>query len=159
MKFLQTEKYYLLSDFIYEHNEVDTFTHRDLTDWLESRMGRPHKVNGLPGIHRTYYSSYLNKFIRLKWLEAIKIRTARGHLLGFRVMRLPPQQKPVKIEEKPVTEKKPMPMLSLTNEELAVMIRALSFYGKDMAENGANTEDVWKLVWEFSHSVEEKKND
>ena len=74
-------------------------------------------------------------------------------------MRLPPQQKPVKIEEKPVTEKKPMPMFSLTNEELAVMIRALSLYGKDMAENGANTEDVWKLVWEFSHSVEEKKND
>ena len=150
MKFLRSEKYYLLCDFIYEH-EGDTFTHGDLTDWLEPRIGkRP---------HRTYYSSYLDKFIRLKWLEAIKIRTARGHLLGFKVMRLPPQQKPVKIEEKPVTEKKPMPMFSLTNEELAVMIRALSLYGKDMAENGANTEDVWKLVWEFSHSVEEKKND
>ena len=152
MKFLRSEKYYLLSDFIYEHNEGDTFTHRDLTDWLESRMGRPHKVNGLPGIHRTYYSSYLDKFIRLKWLEAIKIRSTRGHLLGFRVINFPKKQE--KIEEK-----KPMPMLSLTNEELAVMIRALSFYGKDMAENGANTEDVWKLVWEFSHSVEEKKND
>ena len=143
MKFLRSEKYYLLCDFIYEH-EGDTFTHGDLTDWLEPRIGkRP---------HRTYYTGYLNKFIRLKWLEAIKIRSTRVHLLGFRVINYPKKRE--KIEEK-----KPMPMLSLTNEELAVMIRALSFYGKDMAENGANTEDVWKLVWEFSHSVEEKKND
>jgi len=52
-----------------------------------------------------------------------------------------------------------MAILNLTNEKLTVMIRALSFYGKDMAENGADTEDVWKLVWELSHSVEEKKND
>ena len=52
-----------------------------------------------------------------------------------------------------------MANLNLTNEELTVMIRALSFYGKDMAENGANTEDVLRLIWEFSHSVEEKKND
>ena len=47
----------------------------------------------------------------------------------------------------------------LTNEELTVMIRALSFYGKDMAKNGADTEKCWNLVYEFSHSVEEKRND
>ncbi len=52
-----------------------------------------------------------------------------------------------------------MANLNLTNEELTVMIRALSFYGKDMAENGADTEKCWNLVYEFSHSVLEKEND
>ena len=52
-----------------------------------------------------------------------------------------------------------MANLNLTNEELTVLIRALSFYGKDMAENGADTETCWNLVYEFSHYVLEKKND
>jgi len=52
-----------------------------------------------------------------------------------------------------------MAILNLTNEELTVMIRALSFYGKDMAENGADTEDVLRLIYDFSHSALEKEND
>jgi len=42
-------------------------------------------------------------------------------------------------------------MPGLTNQELTILIRALSFYGQDLAKNDADTEKVLSLICEFSH--------
>ena len=42
-------------------------------------------------------------------------------------------------------------MPGLTKQELTILIQALSFYGQDLAKNGANTEKVLSLICEFSH--------
>lgn len=46
-------------------------------------------------------------------------------------------------------------MPGLTKQELMILIQALSFYGQDLAKNGANTdtEKVLSLICEFSHYV------
>jgi hypothetical protein len=60
-------------------------------------------------------------------------------------------------------------MSGLTNQELTILIRALSFYGQDLAKNGAGAsvtrsstcsvgeiemETVLRLICEFSHSLD-----
>ena len=42
-------------------------------------------------------------------------------------------------------------MPGLMKQELTILIQALSFYGQDLAKNGANTEKVLSLICEFSH--------
>ena len=50
-------------------------------------------------------------------------------------------------------------MPGLTNQELTILIQALSFYGQDLAKNGANTEKVLSLICEFSHSAKGKEDE
>jgi len=45
-------------------------------------------------------------------------------------------------------------MFNFTNEEQLTILRALSLYGKDLAENDADTKVVLKLIWEMAHCVE-----
>ena len=47
-------------------------------------------------------------------------------------------------------------MAHLTQEEIVIIVRALSFYGKDLADNEADTSDVLALINEFSHLIKEK---
>ncbi len=42
-------------------------------------------------------------------------------------------------------------MFNFTNEEQKTILRALSLYGKDLAENGADTKVVLALIWEMAH--------
>ena len=52
-----------------------------------------------------------------------------------------------------------MHFMNLSSQEVTEMIRALSFYGKDLAANGASTEMVLRLICEMSHTVKGKTND
>jgi hypothetical protein len=45
---------------------------------------------------------------------------------------------------------------NLTDAEVLLLIRALSFYGKDLADNGADCSAAMQLISEFSHLVEAK---
>jgi len=47
----------------------------------------------------------------------------------------------------------------MDNEELTILIRALSFYGQDLAANNADTEKVLSLICEFSHSAKGKEDE
>ena len=50
-------------------------------------------------------------------------------------------------------------MPGLTNQELTILIRALSFYGQDLAANNADTEKVLSLICELSHSAKGKEDE
>jgi len=45
---------------------------------------------------------------------------------------------------------------NLTDAEVLLLIRALSFYGKDLADNGADCSAAMQLISEFSHLVDVK---
>lgn len=49
-----------------------------------------------------------------------------------------------------------MKICNLTDSEILLLIRALSFYGKDLADNGVDCSEVMRLINEFSHLVEAK---
>ena len=53
--------------------------------------------------------------------------------------------------------------LYVTNQELSMLIRALAFYGKDLAKHASgpttDTERVLSLICEFSHSTEGKEDE
>ena len=53
-----------------------------------------------------------------------------------------------------------MQICNLTDAEVLLLIRALSFYGKDLADNGVDCSAAMQLINEFSHLIdvqEEKK--
>ena len=52
-----------------------------------------------------------------------------------------------------------MHFMNLSSQEITEMIRALSFYWKDLAANGASTEMVLRLICEMSHTIKVKTND
>jgi len=45
-------------------------------------------------------------------------------------------------------------MFNFTNQEQLTILRALSFYGKDLAENDVDTNIVLALICEVAHCVE-----
>ena len=49
-----------------------------------------------------------------------------------------------------------MQIFNLTDAEVLLLIRALSFYGKDLADNGADCSEAMQLISEFSHLVDVK---
>lgn len=49
-----------------------------------------------------------------------------------------------------------MQICNLTDAEVLLLIRALSFYGKDLANNGADCSAAMELINEFSHLLETK---
>jgi hypothetical protein len=45
-------------------------------------------------------------------------------------------------------------MFNFTNEQQLTILRALSQYGKDLAENGVDTKTVLALIADFSFSAD-----